>query len=530
MRSVRLPHERTGHERITARGDTRLPRRIRAALGVQRNAEAHGATIGHFGRAGTARRPEPESEPQVFRAALDHGRYWGGVANDTRCLLGFGLLLVGCSPFPPASDGWAPSDESSGSPEGESTGDDASSSGAKEDPASTGTESPSDTTSTQDMTSSGPYLGTTDATNTSSAVETTSTSTTTTATTGADTSDDGIVDGSSEGADTTTDPSECGGGSEARFELVGWATEAGGTTGGAGGTSVTVATGAELQAALNEHRDSTTPLTVWVTGPVTPENSSDSKIDVKDVSNVSILGSGAGAEFDGIGIKITRASNIVLRNLRIHHVDIGDKDAISIEGPADHIWVDHCELYATYEGVDKDTYDGLLDAKGEAEYITYSWNYLHDSWKTALVGSSDDDDFDRKITMHHNFFENCNSRLPLFRFGNGHVFNNLYEDIADTGINSRMGACLRVESNVFVRARNPWLSAYSDELGGAELMCNLLDDASAFDLSSDDTHEILTCTAEVPYAYANVMTDVAGVADLVRTHAGVGKLDDPSAF
>lgn len=433
--------------------------------------------------------------------------------------MGSALVLAGCTLVPPASDDSTSRGdaESSGAAE-ESTGADVSSDAtedANDESEADSTGGPIGSTATSDG----------EDTTTSGSGDTTWTSSTSTS--GGDTTTSG-TDESSGGADTST-MGECGGGTEAFFGLVGWATEAGGTTGGAGGTSVTVSTGAALQEALNEHRDSTTPLTIWVTGPVTPGNSSDSKIDVKDVSNVSILGMGAGAEFDGIGIKITRASNIVLRNLRIHHVDIGDKDAISIEGPADHIWVDHCELYATYEGVDKDTFDGLLDAKGEAEYITYSWNYLHDSWKTALVGSSDGDEFDRKITMHHNFFQNCNSRLPLFRFGNGHVFNNLYEDIADTGINSRMGACLKVESNVFVRSRNPWISAYSDELGGAELSCNLLDDASTFDFA-DDVHEILECTANVPYTYAEALTDVARVAELVRNHAGVGKLDDPAGF
>jgi len=334
----------------------------------------------------------------------------------------------------------------------------------------------------------------------------------------------------SEGSDSGDTPGECGGSTAEHFDLVGWATEAGGTTGGKGGASITVSTGVELQQALDDQQDSDAPLTIWVDGTITPGNSDGSKIDLKDLSDVSILGMGEGADFDGIGIKLTRVSNIVLRNLRVHHVDIGDKDAISIEGPADHIWVDHCELYAEFQGVDKDHYDGLLDAKGEAAYITYSWNSMHDSWKTALVGSSDGDDFDRRLTMHHNYLRNCNSRLPLFRSGTGHVFNNFYEDIVDTGINARMGACLRIERNYFSNARNPWLSAYSDELGAGELMCNVLADGSHFELEGDDTHQIETCTADVPYAYDGVLNDVEAVPDLVTQHAGVGKLADPSDF
>jgi pectate lyase len=244
---------------------------------------------------------------------------------------------------------------------------------------------------------------------------------------------------------------------------------------------------------------------------------------------VSLIGLGAGAEFDGIGVKVYKASNVVLRNLKIHNVLAGDKDAISIEGPADHVWVDHCELYAQYQGVDKDYYDGLLDAKAESEYITYSWNYLHDSWKMMLVGSSETDTFDRKLTAHHNRFENVNSRLPLFRGGHGHIFNNLYSGIESTAVNSRLGACLLVENNVFNDVLNPWVSAYSDTLGSGEVSCNLLTGTTSF-MYSDDTFELPTCDASVPYNYQNVLNHPSSVEALVKANAGVGKLSDPTVF
>ncbi len=312
---------------------------------------------------------------------------------------------------------------------------------------------------------------------------------------------------------------------------MGWAMQDGETTGGKNGDTIEVSDGAQLAQALSDKQDSSTPLTILVNGTITEGNSVGvSKFDVKDVQDVSIIGVGSGADFDGIGVKIVRASNIVIRNLKIHHVLIGDKDAISIEGPADHIWVDHCELYAEYQDVDKDDYDGLIDAKAESEYITYSWNYLHDSWKTSLVGSSESDTHDRKITMHHNYYENCNSRLPLFRGGNGHLFNNYYVDIASTAINSRLGACLRVENNYFSNVRNPWVSAYSDVLGGTELICNVTTDDSSFDYSSDNTSEPLECTGLVPYDYSGVLNHVDQVPSIVTANAGVGKLPDPTDF
>ena len=308
------------------------------------------------------------------------------------------------------------------------------------------------------------------------------------------------------------------------YKLVGFASVGDGTTGGAGGDTVTVTTGTELDNALSAKKDSETPLVIIVDGLINEANSPGlSKFEIKDMDDVTILGKGEGAEFNGIGIKIRRASNIIIRNIKVHHVLTGDKDCISIEGPADHIWVDHCELYNEYQGVDKDYYDGLLDAKADCEYLTYSWNFLHDSWKTALVGSSESDTFDRKLTMHHNYFLNCNSRLPLFRGSTGHFFNNYYKDIASTAINSRINACVLIENNYFENAQNPWVSAYSDVLGGGDPVGNILVN-SPF-VYSDNTHELPYCSPSLPYEYSEVLHNADDVPDLVMNFAGVGKLD-----
>jgi pectate lyase len=314
-----------------------------------------------------------------------------------------------------------------------------------------------------------------------------------------------------------------GGGGTANFALAGWATEAGGTTGGHGGPTETVTNGQDLQDAI----DKGGPRIIYVQGKIT--SAPDGKFNVKDVSDISILGLGSTAELDNVGIKITRASNIIIRNLKIHSVLTGEKDAISIEGPANHIWVDHCELYAEYDGVHKDYYDGLLDAKGDVDYLTFSWNYMHDSWKTSLAGSSESDTYDRKMTLHHNYYRNCYSRLPLFRGGNGHVFNCYYEDIHSTAINSRLGACVKVENNYFLNTKNPWVSAYSKVLGGVDASGNTFVN-SPFDFSNSDINEALSCNAHVPYSYSSVLNSTSQVPNIVKQYAGVGKLSDPASF
>ena len=141
---------------------------------------------------------------------------------------------------------------------------------------------------------------------------------------------------------------------------IGFASQSGGTTGGKGGSTHTVSTGNALQELLS--RDASGKI-IYVNGTITVANSpEEKKINVKEVSNISIIGSGANGVFNGVGIKIVKSNNIIIQNLIIHHVNVGDKDCISIEGPVDHVWVDHCELYNDLDH-DKDYYDGLLDAK-----------------------------------------------------------------------------------------------------------------------------------------------------------------------
>ncbi len=295
--------------------------------------------------------------------------------------------------------------------------------------------------------------------------------------------------------------------------MVGFATLNGGTTGGAGGPTVTVYNGTDLQNAIKLGG----PRIIYVAGTITPSNSGSlSKIDIKDVNNISILGQGSSGELNGIGIKIVRANNIIIRNLKIHHVDTGDKDCISIEGPVRNVWVDHNTLYNDLSH-DKDYYDGLLDAKNDSAYMTFSWNYMYDSYKSSLVGSSDSDNYDRRITYHHNYFKNCNSRLPSYRFGTGHVFNNYYYGIMTTGINSRMGAKLRIENNVFENSTDPIGSWDSDDVGYWHLVGNQYINCTGSMPTSSTT------SYTPPYSYS--LTATGSVKSTVTSGAGSGKIN-----
>ncbi|MGO4894311.1 pectinesterase family protein [Flavobacterium sp. W21_SRS_FM6] len=308
-------------------------------------------------------------------------------------------------------------------------------------------------------------------------------------------------------------------------------------TGGAGGTVITVDNGVALINALSEAKNTNVPVTIFVDGTITDANSggSGNSIDIKDMDNVSIIGVADRGEFDGIGIQIRRANNIIIQNLKIHHVLTGGKDAISIEGDTDgstteNIWIDHNELYSTMS-VDKDYYDGLIDTKSGAKNITISYNYLHDHWKASLHGHTEPDtassNTERNITFHHNRFENIESRLPLFRYGYGHLYNNYFNNIHSTAINSRRGAELLIENNVFENTQNPIVSFYTDVVGYWNLSGNILGDGVTW--TTPDSGEISaqdgqsTSSYVVPYDYELEQADVVKIN--VINLSGVGKLD-----
>ena len=99
-----------------------------------------------------------------------------------------------------------------------------------------------------------------------------------------------------------------------------------------------------------------------------------------------------------------------------------------------------------------------------SDWITLSWNYFHDHYKTNLIGNSDanrEEDFGHlHVSVHHNHYENCGTRGPAGRFGHQHVYNNYYEDFHYQAIHSRSDNQMLVEGNVFRGDTKEALSTY----------------------------------------------------------------------
>lgn len=339
-------------------------------------------------------------------------------------------------------------------------------------------------------------------------------------------------------------------------EPCGYASMEGGTTGGSGGPIVVPTTFAELQ----QYASGTNPVIILIDREFKGPNV------LKLGSNKTLFGVGTKGFINQIGVSIQCQHNIIIRNLKFTMTGVPitndgenkitgfnfDPDCIAIQADdetlaeaqrkSSHIWIDHCEFYNEDPTVmtDYDRYDGLLDAKNDCQYITISWNYFHDHHKACLFGKGNSDDYDRKITMHHNKFENIGSRMPLMRFGKLHMFNNYTTRCLEgNGLNVRINSNAYLEKNYYENVKKPLFGKLSE--GGKALLkdnifknCDrmpaitlpnaLSPNASA--LSSSEEFETSTYTP--PYQCASITYPVLDVPSKVNQYVGVGKVLAPS--
>ncbi|KAG8812923.1 hypothetical protein FRC19_002801, partial [Serendipita sp. 401] len=187
--------------------------------------------------------------------------------------------------------------------------------------------------------------------------------------------------------------------------------------------------------------------------------------------------------------------------------DAGDHIGIQASSK---VFIDHVDVSSDRDH-DKDYYDGLTDITHGCTYITVSNSFFHDHWKTMLIGHSDSnssEDTAMTVTVNNNYFKNLNSRGPSFRFGHGHVYNNYYQDMSD-GINTRVGAILRVENNVWTGTCSSAL--YSTDGGYAQ--------ASGNDFGTCESgNTALAGTLSIPYSYTLLST--SSVISSVTANAG----------
>ncbi|MEU7923710.1 pectate lyase [Micromonospora sp. NPDC049107] len=327
---------------------------------------------------------------------------------------------------------------------------------------------------------------------------------------------------------------------------TGYATQNGGTTGGAGGQTVRASTGTAIHAALCGRASSSTPLTIEVTGTINHGNTSkvsgsscstaDGVIELKQISNVTIIGVGSGAVFDQVGIHIRDSRNIIIQNVTVRNVKKSGSptsnggDAIGMESAVRNVWVDHVTLEAS--GGESEGYDGLFDMKNDTQYVTLSYSILRNSGRGGLIGSSESDLSNGFVTFHHNLYQNIDSRTPLLRGGVAHVYNNSYVSLNESGINSRAGARAKVENNHFRDSKDVLGTFYTDERGYWQVSGNIFDNVTWSNPGSDNypagPNPTSITTVSIPYAYRldgascvpNVVGQTAGANTGLRVSDG----------
>lgn len=241
---------------------------------------------------------------------------------------------------------------------------------------------------------------------------------------------------------------------------LGWATEAGGTTGG--GTSPEhayyVRNITELREAIAASGDQ--PKWIWVGGlidasggvPYTDRQDQSKRGRIFLGSNTTLIGIDSNAQLIECALFVQDVSNVIIHNLHIENpVDVepqfeeGDGwnaewDGLSIVR-AHHVWVSNVTFtdgrftmdnYKTVDGWKYVQHDGALDIKRASDYITVSHCHftLHD--KTILIGHSDsnteEDAGKLRVTFYDNLFTRIVQRTPRVRFGNIHLFNNVFDN------------------------------------------------------------------------------------------------------
>ncbi|KAK6514721.1 hypothetical protein TWF281_004917 [Arthrobotrys megalospora] len=294
----------------------------------------------------------------------------------------------------------------------------------------------------------------------------------------------------------------------------GFASAAGGTTGGGNASPITVADADALRAAAK----ASGARVILVKGTITVNGA------VSVASDKTIRGLDDKATIIG-GFDMNGVSNIIIKNLNIQVK--GAVDGIASR-KSHHIWYDHLNIW--------DASDGLLDITQESDYQTVSWCKFWYSSSSAdhrlasLVGSGGgdhpEDEGKLHVTYHHNWWaQNVNERMPRVMYGEGHIYNNFYNSPGNAyciGFGS-YGSVL-IQNNYFKSVNDPHEFMY-DVYAYAAAEGNVYDSTTGKkDTGKKGSRNVggqEWATADpVKPPYSFTLDSAQGIPDLVKRCAG----------
>ena len=243
----------------------------------------------------------------------------------------------------------------------------------------------------------------------------------------------------------------------------GFASLAGGTTGGAGGKVVTVTD----QAALAAYAAAEEPYVIRVSGAIAVEPFGS---DIVVASNKTIIGVGDTGEIVHGELHLNPGThNVIIRNLTIRDSYVEgdwdgkttDFDAIQMD-TVDHVWIDHNRF--EHMG------DGLLDIRKDSQYVTVSYNQFRSHNKAFGIGWTTN--VLTQITIDHNWFTGTKQRNPSAdNCAYAHLYNNyLSAQVADGdpvwtyGNWSRGRTKMVIESSYYDGVQHPYQADATAEL------------------------------------------------------------------
>ncbi|HEX2854069.1 MAG TPA: hypothetical protein VHO24_12595 [Opitutaceae bacterium] len=266
--------------------------------------------------------------------------------------------------------------------------------------------------------------------------------------------------------------------------------------GGAGGTSVTVTTAAQLR----QYAEATATHIITVSGTI--DLGAGGKVKVK--SNKTIQGANTSATIKGcLDLGSGGVNNVLIQKLNITNPS---GDGVTCWG-ATNVFCTKVNFY--------DCGDGCFDISQGASKVTVSWckfSYPSQSdHRFCMILGNVDVSQNYESTIHHNWFSSrADQRMPSGSYSTAHVYNNYFNCPGNSYCtNARAGANWIAENNYYQSVKDPLY-----EEGGGRIKSS----GNTFASCSGKINIATGAGFTLPYSYT--LTATSSVPGTVQAGAG----------